>query len=277
MRVAIFIDGANLQKAAFEGLAFRLDFRRFLDLLKGEDALVRAYYYVGEFDLETLEQFVRLQDGEPTYERRRAKERMDQDREFHRWLNRNGFKVVAKRVGVFRDAEGGVRVKANVDVELAVDMLTLAPHIDKAVLVSGDGDFVPLVEAVQAQGVRVTVVTTQEAASRGFGSSEALLDAADDFIELADIEAQVTRGKRVSREEEGELVGQTFAGKVAQKDESRGFGFLEDDEQRRYFFHLSALQNLNFDTLREGQKVNFEVGYNNRGRLAALEVWPLGG
>ena len=73
---------------------------------------------------------------------------MEQDREFHRWLNRNGFKVVAKQVGVFRNAEGGVRVKANVDVELAVDMLTLAPHVDKAVLVSSDGDFVPVVEAV---------------------------------------------------------------------------------------------------------------------------------
>ena len=276
MRVAIFIDGANLQKAAFEGLEFRLDFARFLEVLRGEDALVRAYYYVGEFDLETLEQYVRLQNADPDYERRRSRERMEQDREFHRWLNRHGFKVVAKRVSVFRDAEGGVRVKANVDVELAVDMLTLAPHIDKAVLVSGDGDFVPLVAAVQAQGVRVTVVSTQEATAKGYGSSEALLDAADDFIELAEIEASVTRGKRVSREEEGSLVGQTLTGTVAQKVEDRGYGFLEDSEQRRYFFHLSALHSLEFDALRQGQSVRFEVGYNSRGKLAALEVWPLG-
>ncbi|NHN22310.1 NYN domain-containing protein, partial [Bacillus amyloliquefaciens] len=74
------------------------------------------------------------------------------------WLDYNGFSVVTKPVKRFTDNSGHSRIKGNMDIEIAVDMLELAPHIDHAVLFSGDGDFRRVVQAIQARGVRVTVI-----------------------------------------------------------------------------------------------------------------------
>ena len=71
------------------------------------------------------------------------------------------------------------------DVEIAVDMLSLAPNIDHAVLFSGDGDFRRLVEAVQDKGVRVSVVSTLK--SQPPQAADELRRAADQFVDLADL------------------------------------------------------------------------------------------
>ena len=76
------------------------------------------------------------------------------------WLDYNGYTVVTKATKEFIDASGRRKVKGNMDIELAVDAMELAEHIDQMVLFSGDGDFRSLVEAVQRRGVRVTVVST---------------------------------------------------------------------------------------------------------------------
>ena len=76
------------------------------------------------------------------------------------WLDYNGYTVVTKPAKEFTDSTGRRKVKGNMDIELAVDMMELAPHVDQIVLFSGDGDFRPLVEAVQRRGVRVSVVST---------------------------------------------------------------------------------------------------------------------
>ena len=76
------------------------------------------------------------------------------------WLDYNGFTVVTKPAKEFDDGEGRRRFKRNMSVELAVDAMELAKHVDQIVLFSGDGDFRPLVESVQRRGVRVTVVST---------------------------------------------------------------------------------------------------------------------
>ena len=77
------------------------------------------------------------------------------------WLDYNGFAVVSKLTREFTDPETGKRrIKGNMDMELALDMLKLAPHIDHAILFSGDGDFCRLLEDVQGMGVRVSIVST---------------------------------------------------------------------------------------------------------------------
>src|SRR5580693_8200841 len=75
-------------------------------------------------------------------------------------IDYNGYTVVTKATKEFIDASGRRKVKGNMDIELAVDAMELAEHVDQIVLFSGDGDFRSLVEAVQRRGVRVTVVST---------------------------------------------------------------------------------------------------------------------
>jgi hypothetical protein len=90
-------------------------------------------------------------------------------------------------------------MKADLDLELAIDMLTLADRVDRIILVSGDGDFVPLVDAVAKRGVRVAVVSTQaEEAFRNarYRASDELLDAADEFIPIEAIRRFIERESR---------------------------------------------------------------------------------
>jgi uncharacterized LabA/DUF88 family protein len=77
------------------------------------------------------------------------------------------------------------------DIELAIDMLEMAPYIDHAVLFSGDGDFRRLVEAVQHRGVRVSVVSTIRSSPPMV--SDDLRRQADAFIELQDLAPTISR------------------------------------------------------------------------------------
>jgi hypothetical protein len=105
-------------------------------------------------------------------------------------MRRNGFRVIQKELKTFYD---GTR-KANLDVEIAVDMLSLAGRYDTAVLVSGDEDFVYAVNAVAYKGCRVEIA--------GFRSNTApkLIDVADYFIDLGEIadkvRKEITHGSR---------------------------------------------------------------------------------
>ena len=84
---------------------------------------------------------------------------------------------------------GEKRTKGNMDMELALDMLKLAPHIDHAVLFSGDGDFCRLLKEVQDEGVRVTVVSS----TKTYMLSDALRRKADEFLDLDDIVSSIGR------------------------------------------------------------------------------------
>jgi uncharacterized LabA/DUF88 family protein len=122
-------------------------------VLLGDGRLLRAFFYTG------VDVGAERQQG------------------FLLWMRRNGFRVVQKELKTFYD---GTR-KANLDVEIAVDMLSLAGRYDTAVLVSGDEDFVYAINAVAYKGCRVEVA--------GFRSNSAprLIDVADFFIDLGDI------------------------------------------------------------------------------------------
>jgi uncharacterized LabA/DUF88 family protein len=151
-RVAVFIDGNNLFHAArFHNID--IDYNKLLRVLLGDGRLLRAFFYTG------VDVGAERQQG------------------FLLWMRRNGFRVVQKELKTFYD---GTR-KANLDVEIAVDMLSLAGRYDTAVLVSGDEDFVYAINAVAYKGCRVEVA--------GFRSNSAprLIDVADFFIDLGDI------------------------------------------------------------------------------------------
>jgi uncharacterized LabA/DUF88 family protein len=167
-RIALFIDGANLYSAA-KGLNADLDFRKLVDLYRAQAVMVRAYYYTAVIEGEEFSPIKPLVD----------------------WLDYNGFTVVTKPVKRFTDAQGHTRTKGNMDIEIAVDMLEFAPHIDHAVLFSGDGDFRRLVQAVQAKGVRVTVVSTTKTQPPQI--ADELRRQADAFVELSDLLPEIGR------------------------------------------------------------------------------------
>lgn len=162
-RLALFLDGANLHKAT-RALNFDIDFKKLLDEFRRRGVLVRANYYTALLEDQEYSPLRPLVD----------------------FLSYNGFNLVTKHVKRYADeATGLVRMKGNMDIEIAVDMLQMAPRLDHVVLFSGDGDFRPLVEAVQRQGVRVTVISTLR--SQPPMTSDDLRRQADVFIELDDL------------------------------------------------------------------------------------------
>ena len=167
-RIALFIDGANLY-AASRNLGFDIDYRSLLDSFRRQARLVRAYYYSAILDTEDYSPLKPLTD----------------------WLAYNGYALVTKPAREYTDRDGRRRIKGNMDIELAVDMMELAPHIDHAVLFSGDSDFRRLVEAVQRGGVRVTVISSVR--TNPPMAADELRRQADQFIELADIAPSFTR------------------------------------------------------------------------------------
>jgi uncharacterized LabA/DUF88 family protein len=167
-RVALFIDGANLHGAA-KALGFDIDYRRLLEVFQRKAYLVRAFYYTAIVENEEYSPIRPLVD----------------------WLNYNGYALVTKPVKEFTDQMGQRKRKGNMDVELAVDMLELAPRLDRAVLFSGDGDFRRLVEAVQARGVRVTVVSSIKTSPPLV--ADELRRQADEFVDLVDLMPEIQR------------------------------------------------------------------------------------
>ena len=170
-RLAMFIDGPNLFGAA-RSLGFDIDYRRMLQLFAAKGRLLRAFYYTALMENEEYSPLRPLVD----------------------WLDYNGYTMVTKPVKEFTDAQGRRRIKGNMDIELAIDMLEMANHVEHIVLFSGDGDFRRLVEAVQKRGVRVSVVSSIRTSPPM--SADELRRQADNFIELADMKDVLARAER---------------------------------------------------------------------------------
>src|ERR1044071_8353998 len=167
-RTACFIDGANLYSAA-RGLAFDIDYKRLLGHIRSNCRLIRMFYYTALIEDQEYSPIRPLVD----------------------WLDYNGYTMVTKPTKEFTDPMGRRRIKGNMDIELAIDMLEMAQHIDHAILFSGDGDFRRLVEAVQRRGVRVSVVSTIR--STPPMASDDLRRQADSFVELQELAPSIMR------------------------------------------------------------------------------------
>lgn len=177
-RTALFIDGANLYKTA-RNLGFDIDYKRLLARTREECRLVRASYY-------TAIQEDRDQDYSPL-------------RPLVDWLDYNGYNMVTKLAREFTDASGKRRFRGSIDVELTVDLLTLAPRIDSAVIFTGNGDFRRAIEATQQQGVKVTLVSSVKTQPAMVGDD--IRRQADQFIDLADLQKEIGRKDPPKREQ----------------------------------------------------------------------------
>lgn len=167
-RIALFIDGANLYATA-KSLGFDIDYKRLLALFRQKGHLVRALYYTALAEDQEYSSIRPLID----------------------WLDYNGYTMVTKPLKEYTDATGRRKFKGNMDIELAIDMMQMAEHIDHAVLFSGDGDFRRLVEAVQRKGVRVSVVSSVR--SQPPMVADDLRRQADTFIELQELMPRIQR------------------------------------------------------------------------------------
>ena len=170
-RIALFIDGANLYSAA-KSLGFDIDYKKLLAEFRTRGILIRAYYYTALVENEDYSPIRPLVD----------------------WLDYNGYALVTKTAREYTDREGRKRWRGDMDVEIAVDMMELAPHVDHVVLFSGDGDFRRLVQSVQQKGVRVTVVSTVK--SQPPMASDDLRRQADSFVDLQDLASIIGRPAR---------------------------------------------------------------------------------
>jgi uncharacterized LabA/DUF88 family protein len=167
-KIALFIDGANLHSTC-KTLGFEIDYKRLLHEFANRGTLVRAFYYTAIIEDQEYSSIRPLID----------------------WLAYNGYTVVTKATKEFIDASGRRKVKGNMDIELAVDAMELAEHVDQIVLFSGDGDFRSLVEAVQRRGVRVTVVSSMSV--RPPMIADELRRQADVFTDVTELRSKIGR------------------------------------------------------------------------------------
>ncbi len=167
-RIGLFIDGSNLYAAA-RSLNFDIDYKSLLEYFSKDGFLVRAFYYTALMEDQEYSPLRPLVD----------------------WLDYNGYTMVTKPTKEFTDSTGRRKIKGNMDIELAVDLIEMAPHLDHVVIFSGDGDFRRLVESVQRKGVRVSVVST--VVSQPPMIADELRRQADHFIELQDLREFIGR------------------------------------------------------------------------------------
>ncbi|MBD2463329.1 NYN domain-containing protein [Oscillatoria sp. FACHB-1407] len=160
-RVAIFIDGSNLFYAALQ-LGIEIDYTKLLCRLTAGSRLLRSFFYTG------VDRTNEKQQG------------------FLLWMRRNGYRVISKDLVQLPDGSK----KANLDVEIAVDMMALVGSYDTAILVSGDGDLAYAVDAVSYRGVRVEVVSLRSM------TSDSLINVADRYIDLDGIKEDIQKTPR---------------------------------------------------------------------------------
>lgn len=157
-RVVILVDGSNLFYAA-SYLNLEIDYIKLLHYLTHDRRLMRAYFYTGV---------------DPSNERQQG---------FLHWMRRHGYRVVAKELIQFPDGSK----KANLEVEMAIDMMMLAQHCDTLVLLSGDGDLTYAVNKVAYQGTRVELVCLRSM------TNDSLIDVADQYIDLETLKLAIQR------------------------------------------------------------------------------------
>jgi uncharacterized LabA/DUF88 family protein len=183
--VAMFVDVANMYYAA-RGQDVDVDYVALLKhATKGRD-LIRAYAYTG-LDPENENQ-----------------------RKFIDFLAKNGYKPVVKDIRKFGDG----RMKANLDIELVVDLFRLADRMDIAVIVSGDGDFAPAIRALQDQGIRAEVISFKPNTS-------------SDLIAVADVFTDIMKIASISRKEGRALRDAMPTPEMPAKEVNPEFGFRE--------------------------------------------------
>jgi len=216
LKTGIYVDAENIRLSGGYGMRYDV----LVELANsGPSLLLRANCYLAE-------------DRERT---RADSEYRQKLYTYHDILRQCGFKLIKKYVRRFTDEEGNVTTKANADMDLAIDALLQARNLDRVILLTGDGDFLRLVNALQNMGCRVEVI--------GFRNvSHELREAADAFVSGYLIPGLLPISPGPAPQEEG----QWYRGTVINFNPDRGFGFfryfrLDKDglHPASVFFHLS--------------------------------------
>jgi len=170
-RIAIFVDGANFH-STIKSLDFDIDYKRMLELFKGKGRLTCARYYTALIEHDDYSAIRPLID----------------------WLSYNGYQVITKPAKSYVDRDGRNRIKGNMDIELALDMVELAENVDHILLCSGDGDFRAAIESCQRKGARVSVISSMK--TKPSMLADELRRQANAVIELSDLEKLIGRPRR---------------------------------------------------------------------------------
>src|SRR5260221_495675 len=176
-KIALFIDGANLYATA-KSLGFDIDYKRLLREFQSRGYLLRAFYYTAVIEDQEYSSIRPLID----------------------WLDYNGYSVVTKATKEFVDQTGRRKVKGNMDIELAVDAMEIAEHIDQMVLFPGGGVFRPLGGAMQGGGGGSTVVPP--ISTKPPMVADELRRQADVFLDIVELQPKIGRdpSERAARE-----------------------------------------------------------------------------
>ena len=166
-KTAIFVDGQNMY-SAMQKLGWKIDFGKLLEYFQGGSALIRPYYYT----------MITQEADNPL-------------RTMLDYLDFSGWRVTGKRLRSFTDAGGVERYRGSFDIEMVVEMMKIAPHVDNIVIFSGDGDLVPVIVALQDAGKVVTIISTVKT-SPPFISTE-LRRQCDYFFDLEDYRSEIER------------------------------------------------------------------------------------
>ena len=174
-RIGIFIDGENIHYSA-KHMNMRLDYLKLCERLAGPRRLVRSYFYTA------------------------VSSQSEGKIDFINFLKLNGFKVVTKEVKSFNESDASNRsIRSSLDMEMAIDVLELAPHLDTVILCTGDGDFVPLVEVMGRKGLHVEVCGLREMTSTD------LIATADVYTDLASLKDEIALTTVPAREVKNEM------------------------------------------------------------------------
>ena len=155
-RVGVFVDVANMYHSAKNLYKARVNFRELLKLVTANRELVRAVAYVIKSDTK-------------------------EEKAFFEALEKAGFELKSKDLQIF---PGGMK-KGDLDVAIAVDAITLSKQVDVVVIVSGDGDYEPLVDYLKFSGLIV------EMAAFGRSASGRLIEASNNFLYLEEVKDKV--------------------------------------------------------------------------------------
>ncbi|NLI01599.1 MAG: NYN domain-containing protein [Chthonomonadales bacterium] len=184
-RVSVFVDGANMYYAQ-KRLGWFIDYRKVLNHFawQADHELSEAYYFTGA-------------DQQPR----------GRDSAFREYLNHAGYTVRAKSIKqVMDDATGETIEKANLDIEIVIDMFNTLSRYDTCVLMSGDGDFERMVEVLRARGKRVVVVALPEMTARELRNA-----AGSNFVDLRQLETFIARTDRMPDHADDAPAGSTDA------------------------------------------------------------------
>lgn len=165
MNISLFVDGANFFYMQKDQLRWWIDPKRLLGWLQKQGQMVDAFYYVGVDTAAEARQEAYLKA-----------------------LTYMGYSLVTKNLKTVIQANGVERKKANLDIEIVLDMFNTIELYDMAVLVSGDGDFERPLQLLRARGKRFLVISTA-----GFVAKEIREVAGMRFVDFQDIRSEVEK------------------------------------------------------------------------------------